>query len=1428
MKKLAIALSVICCAVSLFAKQELYPVGEITPVTDFQSKISWDLSKSYTENSGCRSRISLNQYWKFLPCEINAAIPAPQADWGYFLVPGYWRSSGLGNAMRNKDGFAVKKYNGKPVADYPAAWYMRTFTVPEKFKGMNVRLYFELFYTEMELFINGKPVNVKQSIVPRFHVDITDFLNYGAENTIYLKAKISSEKKYIRRGGIRGNLFLEARPAKHFGEPAINTSVRQKNIFLEFHNANLDEKANLLLTGKIRDAQTGKTVFEFRQPYKQQMALNYITPKLWSPESPALYWLELAVTDQNKKQLDAKAVRFGFREFWVDNGNYLLNGKPVTLITDTSWPTWWTPIWNLEKGFVKRAFQTLKKMNVNSLYGRPLLAPDAFFDTADEEGILIIYTLHNLRSNIHKTSPSVYIKEYDQVLNTLRDARSFINHPSHIGILVDVWYNYHKGTVNPAFIGLRADADGRQEPDANGNFTRKPGTDPNLKVERVIVKKSTIDALAKISRKHFPHLEVFTGADGHIGNIYGTHIYHTWKAPLAELSALFSRYSREKNIPVFAGEMNIPFAASFSDIRSYPNKQPLFKENAARLLGNRAYGLKGIYTTYAYSDPLNDFLAGMKNFEKSDNSEYYFLGELYGLPLQEYVEHTFFPWRYDGMNGIGVFEYVLTSRLVLAARSYPPINFLNTDLSKPGAKAEFQHGTHHRPVFSLTESELLLRPNPVTIPYLKGTAPLTANFAGTGKDRYEIDHAFFENEILQKQVAVINQTPAAVSYKIKAELLDSRNKSLARTVFTCQIPPFTNKSFPFQLKLPPTDSRREFKLKATLLPQNEKSAKLECSMQIELFPRLDVNRNNGIKVHIFGGTPEFIRAVEKSGFSVIKVNDLKNVPPHALLIFAAHSLEEKEYQKYFKELLGREVKLLVMEQTAKASPELIKVRCRKAFRNAGAHPVTAGFKDEDFANWRGSSSTVPGYEKIQAENQWQDWGSRNMVAAHTFRRPAHGNYIPLLVSGFDLFQTPLLEYSDSKNIWIASQLEITPRLSIDPVATHLFSRMINYLENWKPGECRTAFIGGPKGKQLLDKMLFSYRQLPLKTGCDFSYYQTLIISDPDWQLLRKFAFELANFVYNGGNILYLHTGNAFSANWLPFIVDMGTVEKTRHAVIQGQPDLIWRHGFDANDLYFHNERTLPVFTNFPKSADAVDPAVLMRSKYGSGNYIFCSLKPEDFGNTPAKGKVSRLLSAIATSLGINIGSGAISPYEYHTRINRDLSREAWSFAKDPGDTGFAEKWHLGKGTPPWISGQTTVSGERVRAGIAWKRFLEEDYRGIAWYKLEFDLTAEEANADNLKLWCYHLYSKDKMYLNGKGIGSYAKAGAHRGYVLKKQWLKVGKNVLFIRIEDQSGKGGLTGGVYLKSSSGNARLWATPYPEGSERDYSYPADMLRMY
>ena len=49
----------------------------------------------------------------------------------------------------------------------------------------------------------------------------------------------------------------------------------------------------------------------------------------WSAESPTLYTLLLTLSDADGHQLEAVALRIGFREVVMADGNFLVNGQPI-------------------------------------------------------------------------------------------------------------------------------------------------------------------------------------------------------------------------------------------------------------------------------------------------------------------------------------------------------------------------------------------------------------------------------------------------------------------------------------------------------------------------------------------------------------------------------------------------------------------------------------------------------------------------------------------------------------------------------------------------------------------------------------------------------------------------------------------------------------------------------------------------------------------------------------------------------------------------------------------------------------------------------------------------------------------------------------------------------------------------------------------
>ena len=63
---------------------------------------------------------------------------------------------------------------------------------------------------------------------------------------------------------------------------------------------------------------------------KVKLSTPQLKPKLWSPQDPNLYELEVRLSDQDKV-VDNSKVRFGFRTFACEGSRFLLNGRPFWL-----------------------------------------------------------------------------------------------------------------------------------------------------------------------------------------------------------------------------------------------------------------------------------------------------------------------------------------------------------------------------------------------------------------------------------------------------------------------------------------------------------------------------------------------------------------------------------------------------------------------------------------------------------------------------------------------------------------------------------------------------------------------------------------------------------------------------------------------------------------------------------------------------------------------------------------------------------------------------------------------------------------------------------------------------------------------------------------------------------------------------------------
>ncbi len=1377
-------------------------VKHVKPLA-IQQILNWDLAKAFSKTNGTRHEVSLNQLWAFQPVPLAQAAPNEKAsEWGFFCVPGYWQRGILFNHMRDASGKAVSEWRGINYRKGGVnAWYKRTFRVPADWKGKKVEICAEDVSDAAEFYLNGKSVYKKaDSVCDTIRFDVSKFLKYGAENEM----RIRNEGKITSVSGL-GDIAFKITPVANFGDPAIVTKVSNGTLEISLADENIPPQSTVTLAVKDK---AGKTLFTQTDAFAKKRTYNWIAPVLWTPDTPELYFAELTLKDRSGKVLDSYTTRFGFREFIARDGKFYLNGNPIIVKAETAVrnkAAHWSRDYLNDPEFMRPLFTTYKLLNLNSCYvpGPPT---EAVLDLADEMGIMVLLKGPMLPHAVMDRNFDDALKRLDALLVSMKKNPAYNRHPSQIGFLIDVWYGYNAGCTNPNYIGRPAG-----DPNQQGI--------PALRTER-------LNRIRQLYAKHFPAHECFTGGSGKVGSIYGTHVYHTWGAPSTELRALYEAWSKDPQYPIFVGETFLPYIGSFFDLENFHGGgYPYVTENTSRILGPSGY----TYRTTTISRPFHERTTKgwfWNTVEEKKDGQYGFTVDSGLAVMVKYFAEIAPGWRFHGLTGYGNFDYTETCFALqrINQRTYK----FSSDYSSKGFKPDaFDNGNARHPSDDPRVPGYDLRPTQFYPVFSHAMANVTAFILDKLADPLLQNHSGFSGETLEKSVMLINDTGKELNFNVDFYLTDTQSRKRQIRKEVVSVKPFEKKLVPVQIKLPATGSRAEWVLHAAITGAKD----MHLTFPLQVFAR---SAKPELESDVFVYDPEGIlskKLSERIRFK--KISSLKNLPAKGILIIGRGALSGCRFMPELTGYAANGLNILVMEQKPDSSKELLKTRTRRVFCNAPAHPAFEGLQEADFSFWKDSHSIAPAKAKDGAGINWSDWGNRNMVASYAFRRPQHGNWISLLISGFDLFQTPLLEYRSGKGSLIASQMEITERLGSDPAATRLFDNLLRYLDR-PAAPAKVLFFGGKNGKKFLDKFGVKYQTADTLAGDTLKGTSLLLISDPDWEKLKEFRKELASFVYFGGRVLYLHNGGTFQPSWLPFTMSFGT-ETAPRAKIAGNADGIWLNGFGASEFYWRNDQKVPAFKNVPPHFEQTSPAVLVRGKDGDGEWIFTTLKPELFKENPAVGKTVRFLSALLTSAGAEI-TNASQPYVVSDNLAQvDLSEQKWEFALDEKNVGLKEKWHQGKGSGHWLKGLIS-DGVEVRIGQEFETFLRRDYDGYAWYRLTFDVPDEVLNAPEKYFIAGAIDDYDEVYLNGVKIGATGKETpkywiANRNYRIPAGLLKKSGNLLAVRVFDVHGGGGIVEfpvAISPKKLEKSPRQWKTPFPEGTKRDYECKPDIVRMY
>ena len=379
---------------------------------------------------------NLNGLWKY--AITPKGTPAPAAYQGDILVPFAVESSLSGV--------------GKMINEKEELWYQRTFDVPSAWRGKQILLHFGAVDWKAEVWVNDVKVGEHTGGFTPFYFDITSVLNKG-NNDLVVKVWDPSDRGEQPRGkqianphgiwytpvtGIWQTVWLEPVATQYITNLKTTPDIDNNSVKVEV-------AANTTSADKVE-----VKVFDGKNLVAKGAALNGVpvelampaNAKLWSPDSPFLYNMEVTLykdgkaTDQVKsytamRKYSIRKGQNGITRLQLNNKDYFQFGP-----LDQGWwpdglytaPTDEALVYDLKK---------TKDFGYNMVRKHVKVEPARWYTHCDQLGLIVWQDMPN-----GGPSPQWQARNYFNGTEVIRSAASEANYRKEWKEIIDCLYSY--------------------------------------------------------------------------------------------------------------------------------------------------------------------------------------------------------------------------------------------------------------------------------------------------------------------------------------------------------------------------------------------------------------------------------------------------------------------------------------------------------------------------------------------------------------------------------------------------------------------------------------------------------------------------------------------------------------------------------------------------------------------------------------------------------------------------------------------------------------------------------------------------------------------------------------------------------------------------------------------------------------------------
>lgn len=285
-------------------------------------------------------------------------------------------------------------------------WYRKTITIPNEDLGKHIYLQFDGIFRDARVWFNGFYLGHEPSGYATQVYDISEYVNYGGENLICVRADATLEEGWFYEGGgiyrhvwLNKTAPLHVAPFGTFVQSELNSTFDKAVLTVEttVENSSLATsdytvRHTLLDSNGTEIAQcesSDKGILpKERCTTKASMTVN--SPKLWSTDTPYLYNIRTDVLQQGKI-VDTYYTQTGIRKVEFDpNRGFLLNGKSIKLKGVNMHQDHTGVGAAIPDALQEYRIKELKKFGCNAYRSSHNPMTPEMLDVCDREGILVI------------------------------------------------------------------------------------------------------------------------------------------------------------------------------------------------------------------------------------------------------------------------------------------------------------------------------------------------------------------------------------------------------------------------------------------------------------------------------------------------------------------------------------------------------------------------------------------------------------------------------------------------------------------------------------------------------------------------------------------------------------------------------------------------------------------------------------------------------------------------------------------------------------------------------------------------------------------------------------------------------------------------------------------------------------------------------